>query len=284
MCNIITCSAHGCTATTTNPTRDGWSAAPAAERGGRLRYLCAYHSRNILGYTYENDTRRGVRETGFTNSTEFETNNPTTEFRSTLLHYGWVATSDCTVDVEFKSPIYEGLRWHKLLGTVERLISAGHADVGANCGTHHHVGHVEHIHPATIGWITEYYHPIYDGLSAHLAANPQKCQAVFGRMLGGWARDCRYEYADNHSNFINVEHAYTLEYRIPRFKSAAQYLHVMKWCQDATKAVINQFIMSFDTHGVCGAVARRHRDNRAAAVSKHLVKLFDRYYDTRPNQ
>lgn len=284
MCNIITCSAHGCTATTTNPTRDGWSAAPAAERGGRLRYLCSYHTHNVLAYSHENSTRSGTRETGFTNSTEFETNHPDTVFRSTLMHYGWEPTSDCTVDVEFKSPIYEGLRWHKLLGTIEQLISAGHASVGSNCGTHHHVGHAQHINNVTMSWVTEYYHPMFDGLSKHLTDNPHKCAAVFGRALGGWARDCRGEYPDEHTNFVNVQHSYTLEYRAPRFISAAQYLHVMNFCQAATKAVINQFITSFDTHGVCGAVARRHRDNRATAVSKHLVKLFDRYYDTRPNQ
>ena len=276
MSHVCHCSVPGCTAHTTTPYTDGWSVSPAAERGGKPRYQCAYHARVVLGYSHENDVRRGIRETGFTDSTEFEVNNPTPEFRSALMHYQWVPTSDITVDCEFKSPIYEGYRWHKLLNTIEQLIAEGHAEVGDNCGTHHHVGHCDAINHQTMAWVANYYHELFDELSGYLVEHPAECAAVFGRSLGGWADDCRYRSAYEHRNFINVEHAFTLEFRACKFVSAAQYKHVMKLCQGITEAVINRFILNYEgaTHEV--------RCRKAAAVSKHLVKLFKRFYEQRP--
>ena len=279
MCkNLTHCSTHGCTAATFTPVEDDWVEVPAAERGGRGRWQCPYHAQVVYGYSDENSTRSGKNLDGFTYSVEFEVDDPSAVLRSTLMHYKWMPTHDCTVDCEFKSPIYNNLKWHKLLDTVEDILTNDGGCVSRRCGTHFHVGNRYHINEDTMGRIRFGYAELFLPLSDHLAANPAKCRALFGRELNDWAEPIHeYTWCREHTNFINVQHDATLEFRMCKFRTAAQYKLAMEFCKDTVKAIINQYLSNWYNKGTFGDVAEAYRLHKAECVGRHLVKLFERY-------
>ena len=103
---------------------------PIAKRGNRYGYLCQWHADHLEGYSVENGFRSGERKNhGFTFSCELETSRATTKARGELVDFGFKATSDCTVDAEYQSPIYEGLNAiSKQCVSIEKMLASGMID------------------------------------------------------------------------------------------------------------------------------------------------------------
>ena len=255
---------------------------PMSNRGKKHAYICSHcaSSHAVESYSTENNKRRGMNiGGGFTYSVEFETATDTPELRAELTSVGFIPSHDCTVACEYKSPIYNNLKpLAKKLQTVEKLCNHGYASVDETCGTHFHVGHESAISPYTMMIIEGYYHELFTPLSDYLLSHADDTRRVFGRELG------TYNYAtpinggtweQGHSNFINIQHDYTLEFRLCRFRTAGQYMHVAKLCKDITACIITNFLAYNDAD----AETREHKANVTAGK---LVRLFKKYAANAP--
>lgn len=254
-------------------------------RGNRFGFMCDFHARHLEGYTTENDFRKGNRKVnGFTFSAELETSRSTAKARGELLNFGFLPTSDCTVDVEYKSPIYEGLNAiSKQTASIEKLVNEGQLAMDSSCGTHFHVGHADHINPETMQYIRRFYHSIFVPLSDCMVANPSETTAFWGRPFtaGGWASPINSRSdATEHRNFVNMEHAYTIEFRLAKFRTAEQYMQVVKFCRDTVNAIIENFVKHFnDTDFDRSRYADQtaYRKHKAEVTANKIVKLYKKY-------
>ena len=255
-----------------------------AARGGRAAYLCDYHASTMgdEGYSRENDKRRGNANHGFTFSLELEMHNPTPAMRAELESVGFIPTADCTTDTEFKSPIYESLKpLPKKLATLEAMLEGGHGNITEADGTHFHVGHKDSINPQTMDYLKRFYHSLFVPLCEAMKADPEATEKLFGRNFVYYASPINTSTNPmNHANFINLQHSYTIEFRLCKFQNAEQYVKVAKFCKDCTNAIIANFIEhfndeEFDTRRYSNKT--EYRKHKASVTAQKLVKLFEKY-------
>lgn len=276
MARIARCMCNNCNSI-------GTVKVPIAKRGDRFGFMCDFHARHLEGYSDENNFRKGNRKAnGFTFSAELETSASTAKARGELLDFGFLPTSDCTVDVEYKSPIYEGLNAiSKQTASIEKLMQNHELVIGNECGTHFHVGHVDHVNPETMQYIRRFYHSIFVPLSDCMTANPEATANFWGRDFTYYASpiDSRTD-AMGHCNFVNLQHSYTIEYRLAKFVNAQQYMNVVKFCRDASAAVIENFVKHFnDTDFDHSRYENQtaYRKHKAEVTANKIVKLYKKY-------
>ena len=230
---LTTC--HNCNTTTADPCADGWKKTSLASRGGRSAYLCPDCARLLFDYYEKNDVMRGVScGGGFTYGVEFECHNPTVDFRVEMADAGFIPSHDCTTDVEFKSPIFRSLKWQKRLDTWETLRNAGAFNLTDDDGTHIHVGHETYITPETMDVVREYVRPLFGPLSDAISRTDPAI--VWGRDYNGYC-DLGVSRYDRY-HFVNVTNNYTIEFRLCKFASAAQYKALLKMCKGITERVV----------------------------------------------
>lgn len=255
------------------------------KRGGGNGYLCDFHFYNEEGYSQENGFRYGNRkQNGFTFSIELETSNSDAKARAELADFGFIPTSDCTVDVEYKSPIYEGLNAiSKQVNSIQKLMDEGHLEINRTCGTHFHCGHAQYINPETMGYIRRFYHSIFVPLSDWMVNHPEQTTKFWGRGFeyDGWAQPITANSnPEAHRNFVNMEHGYTVEFRLCKFQNADQYMQVVKFCKDATAIVIKNFVEHFNEEP---KDARRYpnktayRQHKAKVAAEKILKKYKEY-------
>lgn len=261
-----------------------------AKRGGRHGFLCDFHARHLEGYTVENGYRSGERKAhGNTFSGEFEVSMATTKARGELADFGFKPTADCTVAAEFKSPIYEGLcALSKQCLSIEKLMAEGELRIGAECGTHFHVGHAEYINAETMRYLRRFNGSLFVPLSNAIMADPAKAERFFGRRSNHWAEPVtmadpsgNYEgWRMKHEAMFNLQHDFTIEFRQAKFVNAAQYMAVAKFARDCVNAIIENFIKHFnDTNFDARRYAsqREYRKHKADVTAGKLVKLYEKY-------
>lgn len=260
------------------------------KRGGRNGFICDFHFYNEEGYTVENDWRLGERKAhGFTFSWENETSRTTAKARAELIDFGFKPTSDATVDVEYKSPIYEGLNAiSKQAVSIEKLMASGNIRIGSECGSHFHVGHAEYINPETMRYIRRFNGSLFVPLSNAIMADLEKSARFFGRRPNTWAepvtmRDPSGDYEGwqmKHEAMFNLQHDYTIEFRQAKFVNAKQYVQVAKFARDCTNAIIENFIKHFNDNDFDKrryASRTEYRKHKADVTANKLVKLYEKY-------
>lgn len=270
------CSCIGC-------NRIGVYAHQVRNRGGGNAYLCADHERELASYYRENTERMGTEKAhGYTFSIELECMRPTPTARIELCIKRYLPTHDGTVDAEFKSPIYNGTPAIKsFLPSIQWLIDSGNMVIDDNCGTHFHVGQKTYITPFYMGYIRRYYHSLFVPLSDAMRVNRAKVEYIFGRNLCGWASAVTAASNEmNHSNYLNVEHDFTLEWRLCFFKSAEQYARAVDFCRAATEIVVNDFCKTVEkmhlTDGQRLSDAQRQKLKSAAdKAGRKIAAMFD---------
>lgn len=232
--------------------KSGFSVA-IFSRGNRVGCLCPecqrYYERLLNGsavqsYSEENAIHRGKDNihSAFTFSIELETMSPDIKAMAELCYNEFFPSHDSTVDIEFKSPIYHGRQApSKYAVTIERLMNDGNITIDRNCGTHFHVGYVGVINYNFMSVLREnaVYKALFEQLTAAVTLNERETIKLFGRKIGGTWADMTIDWPEEHTNWINVQHDNTVEYRLPRFKSAAQYQLVMETCEKFTGVIIN---------------------------------------------
>lgn len=135
-----------------------------------------------------------------------------------LIKYGFLRTVDPSVDDEYKSPIYQSLRsFYKPLRVMYTLRDL----VTYWCGTHLHVT----LHQKAKLWPIQ--DEVFAPLLAHMTSNQSETASFWGRTL------CTYATASSATRYacfsLWSSHD-TIEYRLPQFKSAEQYLRVVRFC------------------------------------------------------
>lgn len=249
---------------------------PVYRRGERNGFMCRDCAVTLWGYCDENDLRVGKVSTDhLTYSIELETMRPSDKARVELFLDGYLPTSDCTVDVEFKSPIYQSLNsLMKHLETIGHLKCDRELVIDHNCGTHFHVGHADYINHQTMQYVRRFYHSLFVPLCDEMRANPQATAELFGRNFCTWAEPITNRTSPtNHSNFINTEHAYTLEWRICFFRDAQQYANAVRFCKEATACICTNFIAHFNDENA----DTEYRKHKADVTARKLVKLYKKY-------
>lgn len=251
-------------------------------RGGGNAFLCDYHKRSLESYFTENNLRLGnMKKNGLTYSIELETSMANFRARLELCVAGFLPTSDSTVYAEFKSPIYQGMNALKaFLPSIQVLINDGDLAIGRECGTHFHVGHDTYINRKYMDYIRRFYHSLFVPLNDALVEEDEKATRLFGRGFGYWSSgiDNRTP-AGEHTNFINTQHDYTLEFRRCFFKNAEQYAVCADFCREVTEKVIESFCKEVERLGV--VEGQRLTEEQKALLkkaadktAKQIVKVF----------
>ena len=254
-------------------------------RGGNNAFLCDYHATHLESYGRENAFRIGeMKKNGLTYSVELETSRADFRARLELCVAGFIPTSDCTVYAEFKSPIYNGANALKAyIPSIDDLKNEGNIAINSTCGTHLHIGHNKYINSLYISYIRRFYHSLFVPLSDALIMNDEKATSIFGRGFGEWSRPVNiHTDADEHTNYINVQHSYSLEFRRCFFKNAMQYASCVDFCREITETVIKGFCMKVEKMGLREGQTlttdqKRELTKYAKKTGEKLVKIFQEF-------
>lgn len=253
-------------------------------RGGGNAFLCDFHSRHLESYSRENDYRIGeMKKNGYTYSVELETSAASFAARLELCVAGFIPTSDCTVYAEFKSPIYNGANALKaFLPSIQDMINTGDLNIGANCGTHFHCGHDHYINARYMSYIRRFYHSLFLPLTRAMENNDSKATEIFGRGFGYWANTINENSdAEEHTNWINVQHDYTLEFRRAFFRNDKQFSRCADFCRKITEKVVNSFCVEVEKLGLIEGqrltVEQKAALKKAAdKAARQMVKEFEK--------
>lgn len=289
--NIRTCTCLQCGATI-EPGK-GYS-APLASNGGRAQYVCRYcrDGWNDIAYgQHAHAAATGKQaKAGLTYSVELELRDVDVLTRGELAAVGFIATKDCTTEVEYKMPPRGNLNNAKTWSTVEGLLKGGHAAITDREGTHIHVGHgtVERvddegnplpdlINYRTMRKIRHRANIILGPLLDEWQSDPAAVVLVFGRWFNRDYAIAKVDPEDRYSA-VNLVNHNTIEYRLPRFRTAAQYRHCLKLCAEFTKTIVTNYCQyANDLH--TPPVKLNHK---AEVTAAKLVKVWHKYADSAP--
>lgn len=199
-----------------------------------------------------------------------------------LLEHGYLRTIDVTVSDEYKSPIYRSLSAFR--SHIPILHSLGHL-VDRCCGTHLHVGFSSSLATS----LSLMQQDIFGPLMEHLETNGEITRRFWGRSFCGYAAS---SFADDYP-WLRFPTCYnTLEFRLPRFRDAAQYLEVVRFCRRSTyflQQSLNSLKKLGDPYGEYCEAARleltpKHLGNRLMAFYdeslSHLTQQYQRLSGT----
>ena len=174
-----------------------------------------------------NDQRIGLPSFLPTFSLEFEIHTCSSTERDRalmLLHYSYIRTDDATVSDEYKSPIYHSLSAFR---SHLSLLDALRGLVDERCGTHLHVG----FSPDLSGNLLTLSDAVFSPLACYLRTHPDETERFWGRFFCTYATSTTRTYYP----WVRILTPYdTLEYRLPRFRRAWQYVEVVRFCRRMT--------------------------------------------------
>lgn len=219
---------------------------------------------------------------GFTYSYEMELSRHDLAFIRMLQYNNFVPTRDCTVVVEYKSPIYKSLNGNrKLFRSLASALDERYFDY--TCGTHCNIGHIDYINASTISIIAEYYKILFLPMSNWLKLNRQASIEIYGRELSHWAMPISettnpYE----HTNFINIEHNTHIEFRQCKFINENQYVDCVQLNTKIMTALINNFLShyydeEFDTRRY--KTIEQFRQYKASVTANKFIQLLEKECD-----
>lgn len=236
-------------------------------------WMCAAHrgKKNLNDYCDENHMRVGKGNAdNITISVELESMGRSTSARAYLVKNHFLPTHDSTVDIEYKSPIYTSeLPLAKIVGGIEYMNNNNNYDFDVNnenCGIHTHFGFSDNHFNFTD--LYEHYYDLFMPLNKVIdEIGREKRIEIFGRDFEHYNRKLdNYYVADRHENWINIQHCYTLEIRMPRFVSAKQYMRFLKTFKKIFKTLNTYYI------------ERAHTETNAKKCAEKMVKVFKKEY------
>ena len=242
---------------------------PSQKNGG---WVCNRHrgKKNLNDYCDENDIRVGKGNAdGISISIELESMGRSTSARAYFVKNKFLPTYDSTVDIEYKSPIYTSeLPLAKIVGAIEYMNDNCNYDFSVNnenCGIHTHYGFIDN-HYDFRNLYTHYeflFKPLNDMIKN---MSTEKREEIFGRDFENYNRELSYSYPDRHENWINIQHRYTLEIRMPRFVDAKQYMRFLKCFKKIFKALNTHYI------------SKEHNERNAKKASRKMCAVFKKEY------
>lgn len=236
-------------------------------------WVCADHrgKRNLKGYCDENGEMVGSGNAdNISISIELESMGRSTHARAYLVKNKFMATSDSTVDIEYKSPIYTSeCALSKIVGGVEYMDKNDDYDFSVNndnCGIHTHYGFIDnHFDFRTLSiHYRQLFEPLNEVISNELDGIDR--ENIFGRSFENYNRICNFNYPDRHENWINIQHENTLEIRMPRFNNANDYMRFVKCFKKIFKALNTHYI------------SKEHTANNAKKAGRKMAMVFKKEY------
>lgn len=209
-------------------------------RGRGYRVVCPRHSEGVEYYhgseVYRADKVGTTKKSALAKTTvgiEWEMENLHSDYdkalavRGALERAGFALEHDGSLadGWEAPSPKCEGV---KSLSSLIHSMAIRGEDVflkGEDCGMH------IHAYAAEMDTYRNWYHtlfvPFCEWIDSH---NMDFCQANFGGKFRGYAHKItRSSNVREHSNFVNMQHDHTIEWRIPRYVSACQTVVLLKF-------------------------------------------------------
>lgn len=189
--------------------------------------------------------------------------------------YGMIATRDGTVGTEWHMPSRVSLAGFKefLQG-----FSAENDLSDSACGAHIHVsfpaekyGYGDELSQFdgmqnAMDELNHYKMILFNGLRRDIAASDKAAEAIWGRTMGGYADDDMGLY---HGDWLNLHTSnyQTIEWRLPHFVNAAQYL----WCVAMVKEFTLELMKFLDD------------EQDAEKTGKKLRKIYRKYAQGKGN-
>ena len=237
-------------------------------------WMCSAHrgKKNLNDYCDENDIRVGKGNAdGISISVELESMGVSTSARAYFVKNHFLPTYDSTVDIEYKSPIYTSeLPLAKIVGAIEYMNDSRSYDFSVNnenCGIHTHYGFIDDHYDFRS--LYRHYQNLFKPLNDMIKDMPvEKREEIFGRDFEHYNRSLDFGYPDRHENWINIQHRYTLEIRMPRFTSAVQYMRFLKTFKKIFKA-LNTFYIN-----------RGQNEQASIKAGRKMAKIFEKEYLT----
>lgn len=199
-------------------------------RAGWLCLSCKAQKYNRT--TSRNETYKGISDGLPAFSFELETAGTEAALEKALsvLAYGFIATRDGTVDVEYKSPRY--LSAKSALPALRAIDDWAEEGINEQCGTHLHVNCPLREHISDI---------VFHRLLEHCRHHTRETVAFWGRTFNGF---CEGDTTSGrYCAFSLCSHYPTLEWRLPRYRQFKQYLRVIQFCRRATKLISEQYAL-----------------------------------------
>ena len=236
-------------------------------------WVCADHrgKKNLKGYCDENGEMIGSGNAdNISISIELESMGRSTHARAYLVKNKFMATSDSTVDIEYKSPIYTSeCALSKIVGGVEYMDKNDDYDFSVNndnCGIHTHYGFIDnHFDFRTLyGHYRLLFEPLNEIVANELDGFDR--EKIFGRSFEYYNKICSFSCPDSHENWINIQHKNTLEIRMPRFNNANDYMRFVKCFKKIFKALNTHYI------------SKEHTATNAKKAGRKMAMVFKKEY------
>ena len=93
----------------------------------------------------------------------------------------------------------------------------------------------------------------------------------FGRDFGTWAQYPDFQDPENYTNFVNVQHDWTFEWRIVKFSNADQFSTAAMFCKKLTSTIFQNFSQYIPDCGNDTVFMLR----KAEVAGRKLAKLFN---------
>ena len=135
----------------------------------------------------------------------------------------------------------------------------------SHCGIHTHYGFIDNHFD--FRRLERHYRELFEDLDA-LVRNMDWAyrEEIFGRDFGTYNAELEFGYAYEHSNWINIQHNYSLEIRMPRFVDAKQYMRFLKCFKKIFKALNTHYI------------SKEHNERNAKKASRKMCMVFKKEY------
>ena len=260
----------------TNEAMGGKRVTTPAQRNGV--WVCYDHrgKRNLHDYCDENNVRVGSGNAdNISISLELESMGISTHARAYLVGNSFLPTHDSTVSIEYKSPIYTSEQpLAKIIGGIEYMDKNPDYKFSVNnesCGLHTHFGFIDNRY--NFRNLEEDYKTLFENLDKIVCSltNDER-EKIFGRSWGEYNEPIRFSYPDRHENWINIQHNYSIEIRMPRFVNAIQYMKFLKTFKKMFKALNTHYISKGAEHNV------NHVRN-AEKASRKMCTIFCKAYN-----
>lgn len=176
--------------------------------------------------------------------------------------------SDGTVEGEFPTDkMNGGNKASKMIRKFEKygfLVFLDDESVGA------------HIHVACtcIGNVRNWYNTLFVPLSDYLTSHSNEwLREKFGRGFGSYRNPItRSSDCMSHSNFVNCQHTHTLEFRLPRIRSAEQYITDIYFFREVVALLNNTEWIAKTSDN------RNERKAQAVNLSREIVEIAKDYF------
>lgn len=242
-----------------------WKKLSLMNRGKQSAYICPFCAESIMSYYEKNSTIYGTPKVNTdTLSIELESMKDTFQARVELFAHNYIATRDCTVQIEFKSPIYNGFNaLSKYCESIEKLNKMGYIDtISDECGCHIHIGTFENWEKMEL---QNYWKKLFEKCENYMRFDCEKTLAFFGRYFqeeyACEIENSRYDWISCNSS------APTIELRLSKFISASQFQKCVRYARDVKK-ICKAFLLDND------------KEKNVNKYAKRLQKLTMKYYES----